>query len=60
MQVALDSSDSNLIMEAQDKLTKLAVEKEKVSMTLASKESKNNEVESQPVEAPTQAPQPSN
>ena len=58
LQVALDSSDSNLIMEAQDKLTKLAVEKEKVSMTLASKESKNNEVESQPVEAPTQAPQP--
>lgn len=58
LQVALDSSDSNLIMEAQDKLTKLAVEKEKVSMTLANKESKNNEVESQPVEAPTQAPQP--
>lgn len=58
LQVALDSSDSNLIMEAQDKLTKLAVEKEKVSMTLASKESKNNEVESQPVEAQTQAPQP--
>jgi hypothetical protein len=58
LQVALDSSDSTLIMEAQDKLTKLAVEKEKVSMTLASKESKNNEVESQPVEAPTQAPQP--
>ena len=58
LQVALDSSDSTLIMEAQDKLTKLAVEKEKVSMTLASKESKNNEVESQPVEAPAQAPQP--
>ena len=58
LQVALDSSDSTLIMEAQDKLTKLAVEKEKVSMTLASKESKNNEVESQPVEAQTQAPQP--
>ena len=58
LQVALDSSDSTLIMEAQDKLTKLAVEKEKVSMTLASKESKNKEVESQPVEAPAQAPQP--
>ena len=58
LQVALDSSDSTLIMEAQDKLTKLAVEKEKVSMTLANKESKNNEVESQPVEAQTQAPQP--
>ena len=58
LQVALDSSDSNLIMEAQDKLTKLAVEKEKVSMTLTEKESKNKEIESQPVEAQTQAPQP--
>ena len=58
LQVALDSSDSNLIMEAQDKLTKLAVEKEKVSMTLADKESRIKEVESQPVEAQTQAPQP--
>jgi hypothetical protein len=58
LQVALDSSDSTLIMEAQDKLTKLAVEKEKVSMTLADKESKNKEIELQPAEAPTQAPQP--
>ena len=58
LQVALDSQDSALIMEAQDKLTKLAVEKEKVSMTLADKESKNKEIESQPAEAPTQAPQP--
>jgi hypothetical protein len=45
-------------MEAQDMLTKLAVEKEKVSMTLADKESKNKEVELQPAEAQTQAPQP--
>ena len=59
LQVALDSQDSTLIMEAQDKLTKLAVEKEKVSMTLTEKESKNKEIESQPVEAQTQAPQPS-
>ena len=58
LQVALDSQDSALIMEAQDKLTKLAVEKEKVSMTLAEKESKNKEVELQPAEAQTQAPQP--
>jgi len=58
LQVALDSQDSTLIMEAQDKLTKLAVEKEKVSMTLTEKESKNKEIESQPVEAQTQAPQP--
>jgi hypothetical protein len=58
LQVALDSQDSALIMEAQDKLTKLAVEKEKVSMTLAEKESRNKEVELQPAEAQTQAPQP--
>ena len=58
LQVALDSQDSTLIMEAQDKLTKLAVEKEKVSMTLAEKESKNKEIELQPAEAQTQAPQP--
>ena len=58
LQVALDSQDSALIMEAQDKLTKLAVEKEKVSMTLAEKESKNKEIELQPAEAQTQAPQP--
>jgi hypothetical protein len=58
LQVALDSQDSALIMEAQDKLTKLAVEKEKVSMTLAEKESKNKEIESQHAEAQTQAPQP--
>ena len=58
LQVALDSQDSALIMEAQDKLTKLAVEKEKVSMTLAEKESKNKEIELQTAEAQTQAPQP--
>jgi hypothetical protein len=58
LQVALDSQDSALIMEAQDKLTKLAVEKEKVSMTLAEKESKNKEIESQHAEAQTQALQP--
>ena len=50
LKVALDSQDADQIMEAQDKLTKLAVEKEKVSMTLADKESKNKEVESQPAE----------
>jgi hypothetical protein len=58
LKVALDSNDTDQIMEAQDMLTKLAVEKEKVSMTLADKESKNKEIESQPAEAPTQAPQP--
>jgi len=57
LRTALDSQDSELIMEAQDKLTKLAVEKEKVSMTLAEKESKKKEIESQPVEK-TEALQP--
>ena len=58
LRTALDSQDAELIMEAQDKLTKLAVEKEKVSMTLAEKESKKKEIESQPVEQTIEAPQP--
>ena len=58
LKVALDSQDAELIMEAQDKLTKLAVEKEKVSITLNEKESRKKEVESQPVEQQNQAPQP--
>jgi len=58
LKVALDSQDADQIMEAQDKLTKLAVEKEKVSMTLDEKESRKKEVESQPVEEQNQAPQP--
>ena len=45
-------------MEAQDKLTKLAVEKEKVSMTLDEKESRKKQIESQTVEEQNQAPQP--
>lgn len=57
LKVALDSQDAELIMEAQDKLTKLAVENEKVSITLGEKESRKKEIESQPVEQ-TQAPQP--
>jgi hypothetical protein len=54
---AYESQDTDAITEAQDNLTKLAVEKEKVSMTLADKESKKKEVESQPVQD-SQAPQP--
>ena len=57
LKVALDSQDAELIMEAQDKLTKLAVENEKVSITLGEKESRKKEIESQPVEEQTQAPQ---
>ena len=58
LKVALDSQDAELIMEAQDKLTKLAVENEKVSITLGEKESRKKEIESQPVEEQIQAPQP--
>ncbi len=54
LKAALDSQDADQIMEAQDKLTRLAVENEKVSMTLAEKESKKKEVESQP--APAEQP----
>ena len=58
LQVALDYQDSAIIMEAQEMLTKLSVEKEKVSMTLADKEAKNKQIELQTAEAQTQAPQP--
>ena len=55
---ALDNNDTDQILEAQDKLTKLAVEKEKVSMSLADKETKKKEVESQPAEQVAEQPQP--
>lgn len=58
LKAALDAQDTDQILEAQDKLTKLAVENEKVSMTLADKESKKKEVESQPAEQAVEAPQP--
>jgi hypothetical protein len=58
LKAALDSNDSDQIMEAQDMLTKLSVEKEKVSMTLADKEAKNKQIELQTAEAQTQALQP--
>ena len=55
---ALDNNDTDQILDAQDKLTKLAVEKEKVSMSLADKETKKKEVESQPAEQVAEQPQP--
>ena len=59
LKTALDSQDTDAILEAQDSLTKLAVEKEKVSMSLGEKEAKKKEVESQPVQEQGQeAPQP--
>jgi len=45
---ALDAQDADQIMEAQDKLTKLAVEKEKVSISLGEKETRKKDAESQP------------
>jgi len=53
---AFDSQDPEQITEAQDKLTKLAVEKEKVSMTLSEKEAKKKETESKPQEAAQEQP----
>ena len=56
LKTAFDSQDPEQITEAQDKLTKLAVEKEKVSMTLAEKESKKKESESKPQEITQEQP----
>ncbi len=47
LKAAFDSQDTDAILEAQDTLTKLAVEKEKVSMTLNEKETRKKQVESQ-------------
>ena len=58
LKAAFESQDSDAILEAQDNLTRLSVEKEKVSMTLADKEARKKQVESQPVEeTPTAQPQ---
>ena len=56
LKVAFDSQDADQITEAQDKLTKLAVEKEKVSISLAEKEARKKEETSKPAEV-TQQPQ---
>jgi hypothetical protein len=56
LKVAFDSQDADQITEAQDKLTKLAVEKEKVSISLAEKEARKKEETSKPAEV-TQEPQ---
>ena len=59
LKAAFESQDSDAILEAQDNLTRLSVEKEKVSMTLADKESKKKQVQSQPTEiAQPEAVQP--
>jgi hypothetical protein len=59
LKAAFESQDSDAILEAQDNLTRLSVEKEKVSMTLADKESKKKQIESQSTEiAQPEAVQP--
>ena len=45
---AIESQDAQKIMEANDALTKLAVEKEKVSMSLEDKEAQKKKLESEP------------
>ena len=55
---AFESQDADAILEAQDNLTKLAVEKEKVSMTLTEKEARKKEVESETQAKTEEAPQP--
>ena len=57
LKAAFDSQDPEQITEAQDKLTKLAVEKEKVSMTLGEKETRKKEAESKPEEVTQEQPQ---
>ena len=56
LKLALEAQDAEQIMEANDQLTKLAVEKEKVSMSLGEKEAKKKDAESQPSQ-PVEQPQ---
>ena len=56
---AIENNDTDKIMEANDKLTQLAVEKEKAKIHTAQKEEKKKEVEETPkqeTQAPAQAP----
>ena len=58
---AIENNDTDKIMEANDKLTQLAVEKEKAKIHTAQKEEKKKEVEETPkqeTQAPAQAPAP--
>ena len=47
---ALDVQDTDQVMEANDSLTRLAVEKEKVRISLSEKEKRQKEIESRPKE----------
>jgi hypothetical protein len=57
LKAAFDSQDPEQITEAQDKLTKLAVEKEKVSISLGEKEARKKEAESNPQQVAQPEPQ---
>ena len=56
LKAALEENNTDAIMEANDQLTKLAVEKEKVSMSLGEKEAKKKEAEAQPPKQEAQQP----
>ncbi len=56
LKAALEENNTDAIMEANDQLTKLAVEKEKVSMSLGEKEAKKKDAESQPPKQEAQQP----
>ena len=58
---AIENNDTDKIMEANDKLTQLAVEKEKAKIHSAQKEEKKKQVEETPkqeTQAPAETPVP--
>ena len=57
LKTAIEAQDADKIMEANTALTKLAVEKEKVSVSLNEKEAKKKEIESKPKEDELTQPQ---
>ena len=58
LKMALEAQAAEKIMEANDELTKLAVEKEKVSMSLGEKEAKKKDAESKPSQTEQQPQAP--
>ena len=56
LQEAIESQDSKKIMEANDQLTKLAVEKEKARIKLQQKETQKEEQKKQPTQEQIQQP----
>jgi hypothetical protein len=58
LQEAVDTQDSAKMVEAQDELTRLAVEKEKGKIKLQETEQRKTQLEQQPEEAPVVQPSP--